>query len=81
MSFVRRFTRNYHTHIHTHAYNTTYTQDGLFPLIVASQEGHDRIVEILLQAGATVDLKNKVENCYYLLSVTSGVLCAVFIVH
>ena len=43
-----------------------YTQDGLFPLIVASQEGHDRIVEMLLQAGATVDLQNKVENYYYL---------------
>ena len=54
-----------HTHIHTHAHNTTYTQDGLFPLIVASQEGHDRIVKILIQAGTTVDLQNKVENCYY----------------
>ena len=56
------FTHNYHTH--THTYTTMYTQDGLSPLIVASQEGHDKIVEKLLQAGATVDLQNKVENCY-----------------
>ena len=56
------FTCNYHTHMHT----TMYTQDGLFPLVVASQEGHDGIVEKLLQAGATVDLQNKVENYYYL---------------
>ena len=35
-------------------------QDGFFPLFSASQEGHDRIVEKLLQAGATVDLQNKV---------------------
>ena len=46
-------------------YTHTHTQDGLFPLYVASQEGHDRIVEMLLQAGATVDLQNKVEDCYY----------------
>ena len=55
-----------HNHTHTHTYTTMYTQDGLSPLIVASQEGHDKIVEKLLQAGATVDLQNKVENCYYL---------------
>ena len=42
------------------------TQDGFFPLYVASQNGHDRIVEILLQAGATVDLQDKVEDFYYL---------------
>ena len=69
-------------HTHTHTYTTMYTQDGLSPLIVASQEGHDKIVEKLLQAGATVDLQNKVENCYYSCSsFTSGVPCAVFIVH
>ena len=28
--------------------------------ISASQKGHDRVVEKLLQAGATVDLQNKV---------------------
>ena len=32
----------------------------MFPLISASQKGHDRVVEKLLQAGATVDLQNKV---------------------
>ena len=37
-------------------------QDGDCPLYFASQEGHDKTVEILLQAGATVDLQNKVEN-------------------
>ena len=41
-------------------------QNGFFPLYAVSQEGHDKIVEKLLQAGATVDLQNKVENCYYL---------------
>ena len=50
-----------HTHTHTH----THTQDGFFPLFDASQEGHDGIVEMLLQAGATVDLQNKVKDCYY----------------
>ena len=48
-----------HTHTHTH------TQNGYFPLYDASQEGHDGIVEMLLQAGATVDLQTKVEDCYY----------------
>ena len=43
----------------------TYTpQDGGTPLYGASQEGHDGIVEMLLQAGATVDLQLKVEDCY-----------------
>ena len=46
-------------------YLHTHTQDGFFPLFDASQEGHDGIVEMLLQAGATVDLQNKVEDCYY----------------
>jgi len=49
------------THGHTHAH----TQGGSFPLQVASSKGHDGIVEMLLQAGATVDLQNKVEDCYY----------------
>ena len=49
---------NTHTHTHTH----TYTQYGFFPLYDASQEGHDGILEILLQAGATADLQNKVED-------------------
>ena len=37
-------------------------QDGYCPLHCASQEGHDKTVEILLQAGATVDLQKKVES-------------------
>ena len=61
------------THKHKHDRNTTMhahmpfthtsTQDGGFPLFMASQEGHDRIVEMLLQAGATVNLERKVEDC------------------
>ena len=37
-------------------------QDGASSLFVASQEGHDRVVEKLLQAEATVDLQEEV--CY-----------------
>ena len=36
------------------------TQDGTSSLYIASQNGHDRIVEKLLQAKATVDLQDKV---------------------
>ena len=53
-----------HTHTCTHI--TMCTQDGGCPLHIASQEGHDRIVEMLLQAGATVDLQTKVEDFSYL---------------
>ena len=49
---------------HTRAHTTMCTQDGFFPLLVASQEGHNRIVDLLLQAGATVDLQNKVDYYY-----------------
>ena len=64
---------------HNHHTNTiVYMQDGFFPLFVACQEGHDRIVEKLIQAGAIVDLQNKVFLC---LSVTCDVPCTVFIVH
>ena len=52
-----------HTHAHAthkHAHTTMCIQDGFFPLYAASQEGHDSIVEKLLQAGATVDLQTKV---------------------
>ena len=61
-----------HTNMHVHyTHNTTHTcthntmcmQDGASSLHIASQEGHDRVVEMLLQAGATVDLQDKVENC------------------
>ena len=55
-----------HTHTHTHAHTTICTQDRFFPLFSASQEGHDRIVEMLLQAGTTVNLQDKVGNYYYL---------------
>ena len=62
--------------MYIHAHNTTHTtmclQDGDCPLHFASQEGHDKTVEILLQAGATVDLQNKVES-YYLLLWENGV--------
>ena len=37
-----------------------YIQDGYSPLHNASQEGHDGIVEKLLQAGATMNLQMKV---------------------
>ena len=47
-------------HTQIYMYTQPHMQEGFFPLISASQEGHDRIVEKLLQAGATVDLQNKV---------------------
>lgn len=50
--------RKPHTNIHT----CTRTQDGYSPLYCASQEGHDNIVEMLLQAGAKVDLWTEVNN-------------------
>ena len=53
-----------HTQIYVHT--QPHMQEGSFPLFSASQEGHDSVVEKLLQAGATVDLKNKVENCVHL---------------
>ena len=70
-----------HTHTHVHTHTHTHTKDGASPLYLASQEGHDGIVEMLLQAGATVDLQTKVEDCYYDSTVTCGVSLAVFIVH
>ena len=61
-----------HTHTHTHAHtNTLCMQKGYCPLHYASQKGHDRVMELLLQAGVTVDLQSKVENCVLL----SFVLC------
>ena len=66
---------------HAHAtHNTMCPQDGYCPLYFASQQGHDRIVEMLLQAGATVDLQSKVEK-YYLFFFHLVVPCALFIVH
>ena len=54
--------------MHTCTYTPTThtcTQDGRSPLYDASSRGHDGIVVMLLQAGATVDLQAKVEDCYY----------------
>ena len=72
---------NMHLHLCTQHYthNTMCTQDGYFPLYVASQKGHDRIVEILLHAGATVDLQNKVKDRYYLF--ICHLCCAMRIIH
>ena len=53
-----------HNTTHTCTHNTMCMQDGDCPLYIASQEGHDKTVEILLQAGAVVDLQNKVESYY-----------------
>ena len=59
-----------HKTTHTCTHNTMCMQDGVFPLYNVSQEGHDRIVEVLLQAGATVDLQAKVEIVTICSSVT-----------
>ena len=37
-----------------------FTQDGVTPLFMASQEGHLHVVEILIAAGAKVDLAKDV---------------------
>ena len=66
-----------HNTTHTCTHNTMCTQDEDCPLNDASREGHDRIVEMLLHAGAIVDLQNKVFHCF---SVTSVVPYALFIV-
>ena len=62
--------------MYTHTHNTTHTtmciQDRHCPLYIASQKGHDKTVEILLQAGATVDLQSKVDS-YYSLLLENGV--------
>ena len=49
------------THGPTHAH----TQGDSFPLQIGCEKGYDGVVEMLLQAGATVDLLSKVEDCYY----------------
>ena len=56
--------------MYTHMYICVYTQEGFLPLHNASAEGYDGIVEMLLQAGATVNLQTKVEDC-------SSVMCCV----
>jgi ankyrin repeat protein len=37
-----------------------YLQDGRTPLYCAAQKGHDKIMEMLVQAGADVNAANKV---------------------
>ena len=43
-----------------YTYAHTHVQNGFFSLYFASQKGYDKIVRMLLQAGATVDLQTKV---------------------
>ena len=53
-----------HNTTHTHAHITPCaTQNGASSLYIASEKGHDRIMEMLLQAEATVDLQTKVVIC------------------
>ena len=52
-----------HNTTHTCTHNTMWMQNGGSSLYIASQNGHDRVVEKLLQAGATVDLQDKVVIC------------------
>ena len=61
------YLHKWHAHIsmRMNAYMATICmciQDGFFPLSDASQEGYDEIVQMLLQAGATMDLHNKVKD-------------------
>jgi ankyrin repeat protein len=37
-----------------------YLQDGRTPLCRAAQDGHDKIMEVLVKAGADVNAANKV---------------------
>ena len=47
------------THTHPHA-KTYKSQKGLFSLYCACEKGHYEIVEMLLKAGASVDMHTKV---------------------
>ena len=50
-----------HVHVvHQVVAFSMHIQEGYTPLHNSSQDGHDGIVEILLQAGASVDLQTKV---------------------
>ena len=64
-------------HMHTHMHICVYIQEGYLPLHNASAEGYDGIVEMLLQAGATVDLQTKVEDCDLTLFICH-VLCSLY---
>ena len=43
-------------------------QQGTSPLFMASQDGHDEVVQLLLDGGASVDLQTKVQTVQYGLS-------------
>ena len=64
-------------HMHTHMHICVYTQEGFLPLHNASAKGYDEIVEMLLQAGATVDLQTKVKECDLTLLICH-VLCSLY---
>ena len=44
--------------------NTNDFQDGWTPLMFAAQNGHSRVVETLLQYGATIDKAKRVSELY-----------------
>ena len=46
--------------LHLHLAMFVFGQDELTPLMIASQNGHVDVVNVLLQHGASVDLQNKV---------------------
>ena len=45
------------------------SQDGLTPLHAASHEGHDRVLHLLIQAGASVEQESEVRWCQSRVSV------------
>ena len=47
------------------------TQDGTSPLMLAAQEGKSEVVSLLLEAGASIDLQNKVHFGVYMQVVMS----------
>ena len=55
-----------YAYVDMNTYTTIFTciQNGFYPLFNASQEGYDEIVQMLLQAWATVDLQNKVKGSF-----------------
>ena len=50
-------------------------QDGVTPLIVASNKGHTSVVKLLLEVKAEVDVQNKV-----MLAVVACIICSVVVV-
>ena len=54
-----------YTHISIHiAMHSIILQYGCTPLFVASQNGYDKIVDVLIIAKADVNIANKVSNIY-----------------